>query len=78
MQELRDIIDAKSELAALSGEETRLKIELERIISYNNLEQAARELGMKKTDKSQIVYINVNDTNKAIDANGNVLTAEKE
>ncbi len=73
-----DIIEAKANYAAVSGEETRLNVEFERMVSYGNLEEAAKELGMKKTDKSQIVYIKVNDTNKAIDSNGNILTAENE
>jgi cell division protein FtsL len=72
------IIKAKSQLAALSGEETRIDMEFERLMSYKNIEDAAKALGMRKMDKSQIVYIRVNDTNKAIDANGTVLTAEKE
>ncbi len=72
------ILDAKSELAALSGEETRVNMEFEHMMSYKNIEEAALSLGMRKMDKSQIVYIRVNDTNKAIDANGNVLTAENE
>ncbi len=72
------ILDAKTELAALSGEETRIDMEFERMMSYKNIEEAARAMGMRKMDKSQIVYIRVNDTNKAIDANGNILTAEKE
>ncbi len=72
------VIETKAELAALSGEETRLNVEFERLISFNNLEEAAKALGMKKTDKSQIVYIEVNETNKAVDANGNILTAENE
>lgn len=73
-----EIIEAKSNYAAVSGEETRLSVEFERMISYGNLEEAAKDLGMKKTDKNQIVYIKVNDTNKAVDSNGNVLTAENE
>ncbi len=73
-----DIIDAKAELAAVSGEYTRLSVEFERMVSYENLEEAARNLGMKKTDKNQIVYIRINDTNKAVDSNGNILTAENE
>ena len=73
-----DILDAKSELSAVSGEHTRLNVELERMVSYGNLEEAARELGMKKTDKSQIVYIKINETDKAVDANGNILTADSE
>ncbi len=72
------IVDAKEELAALSGEETRIDMEFEKMMSYKNIEEAAQALGMKKMDKSQIVYIRVNDTNKAIDANGNVYTADKE
>ncbi len=73
-----DIIKAKHELAALSGEETRIDMEFEQMMSYKNIEEAAKALGMRKMDKSQIVYIRVNDTNKAIDSNGNVLTAENE
>ena len=72
------IIEAKHELAALSGEETRIDMEFEQMMSYKNIEDAAKALGMRKMDKSQIVYIRVNDTNKAIDSNGNVLTAENE
>ena len=73
-----DIVEAKTRYAAVSGEETRLNIEFERMISYGNLEEAAKELGMKKTDKDQIVYIEVNDSDKAVDSNGNVLVAENE
>lgn len=72
------INDAKGELAALSGEETRLDMEFEKLMSYKNIEEAAQALGMRKMDKSQIIYIRVNETNKAIDSNGNVLTAENE
>ena len=73
-----EIIKAKHELAALSGEETRIDMEFEQMMSYKNIEEAAKALGMRKMDKSQIVYIRVNNTNKAIDSNGNVLTAENE
>lgn len=72
------IINAKKELSALSGEETRIDMEFEQMMSYENVEEAAKILGMKKTDKSQIVYIRVNDEHKAIDGEGNVLTAENE
>ncbi len=73
-----EIIKAKHELAALSGEETRIDMEFEQMMSYKNIEEAAKALGMRKMDKSQIVYIRVNNTNKAIDSNGNILTAENE
>lgn len=72
------IIKEKSSLAALSGEETRIDMEFENMLSYKNIEAAAQEMGMRKMDKSQIIYIRVNKTNKAIDKNGNVLTAENE
>lgn len=72
------ILDAKSELSALSGEQTRLNIEFESIISYTNLEEAAKAIGMKKISKNQIVYIRVNEQNKAVDKDGNILTAENE
>ena len=73
-----DIVEAKARYAAVSGEETRLNVEFERMVSYGNLEEAARELGMKKTDKNQIVYIEVNDSDKAVDSDGNVLVAKNE
>ncbi len=73
-----EIMSAKSQLSALSGEETRIDMQIEELMSYKNIEQAAAELGMKKLDKSQIVYIRVNESNKAVDANGNVLTAANE
>lgn len=72
------ILDAKKNLSALSGEETRLGIEFESIISYTNLEEAAKAIGMKKMSKNQIVYIRVNDQNKAVDKDGNILTIENE
>ncbi len=73
-----DTVKAKQTLSELSGEQTRLNVEFERLISYNNLEASAKALGMKKMDKNQIVYIRVNDSNKAIDSNGNILTANNE
>lgn len=72
------INNSKQELVALSGEETRIDMEFEKLMSYKNIEASAQAMGMRKMDKSQIVYVRVNDTNKAIDANGNVYTAEKE
>ena len=72
------IVKAKNQLAALSGEETRVDMEIGHTMSYKNIEEAAIAMGMRKVDKSQIVYIRVNGENKAIDANGNILTAEKE
>ena len=72
------IHEAKTTLAALSGEQTRLDIKFESIISYTNLEEAAKAIGMKKMSKNQIVYIRVNNQNKAVDKDGNILTIENE
>ena len=71
-------VKAKAELADLSGEATRLNMEYESLMSYKNIEDAAQAMGLRKMDKSQIIYIRVNNTNKAVDANGNILTAENE
>lgn len=49
------------EIGALDSEMTSLEVELERKISYSNIELEATELGMKKKDKSQVKYIRVND-----------------
>ena len=44
--------------------------ELEKKLSYSNLEQEAYSLGMRKIDKSQVVYIKTNEQNKAITKGG--------
>ena len=50
---------AESKLASVN-------FQMEQKLSYNNLEQAASELGMRKLSKSQIVYIKTNQDNKAV------------
>lgn len=64
------ITDVKSEITELESEYTRLNVEFENRISYQNIEQAAAQLGMKKMDKSQVVYIRTNPTDAAITSNG--------
>ncbi len=59
-----------SAIRELEAEYTALYVDLEKVVSYNNLEAAATELGMKKMDKNQVVYIQVNDKNAAITSNG--------
>lgn len=49
------------EIGILDSEMTSLEVELERKISFSNIELEATELGMKKKDKSQVKYIRVND-----------------
>ncbi len=50
---------ADSKLAAIN-------FEMEQKLSYNNLEESATELGMRKMDKNQIVYVRTNNENKTV------------
>ena len=59
---------ADSKLAAAT-------FEMEQKISYTNLESAAQALGMRKMDKTQIVYVRTNQEDKAVVGDG-VLSAE--
>ena len=60
----------QSEINELDSEYTKLSVDFNRIISYQNLEEEAQKLGMRKMDKNQVVYIRVNDTNVARDSSG--------
>ena len=71
-----EINDVKAAIAELDSEKTVLEVELQRRISYANLELEAVQLGMKKPDKDDVTYIRVNDTNVAKTANGTLLKAE--
>lgn len=71
-----EINDVKAAIAELDSEKTVLEVELQRRISYANLELEAVQLGMKKPDKDDVVYIKVNDTNVARTADGTLLKAE--
>ncbi len=64
------INQVKSELTTLYGEKTACEVELERKISYDNIEVQAAELGMQKMDKSQVRYIRVNDKDTAVTKSG--------
>ena len=59
---------AESKLASVN-------FKIEQKLSYNNLEEAATALGMRKLSKSQIVYIRTNQENKAVLGEGE-LSAE--
>ena len=69
------INDTKAEIKALDSEITGLEVELERIISYSNIEVEAAEIGMQKMDKSQVKYIRVNDKNTAVTKDGEVVVS---
>ncbi len=71
-----EINDVKSEIAELDSEKTVLEVELQRRISYANLELEAMQLGMKKPDKDDVTYIKVNNTDVAKTEDGTLLLAE--
>ena len=62
--------DIKAQINALDSEKTSLDMELERRISYSNIELAATEMGMQKRDKSQVKYIRVNDKDTVVNEEG--------
>ncbi len=68
-----EINEVKSAIAELDSEKTVLEVELQRRISYANLEYEAMQLGMKKPDKDDVTYIKVNDSNVAKNSNGDLL-----
>lgn len=71
-----EINDVKAMIAELDSEKTSLEVELQRRISYSNLEVEATRLGMKKPTKENVKYIRVNDKNVAKTADGTIVTAE--
>lgn len=71
------INSVNKEIVELESEVTRLSVEVERKISLTNLEQAAKELGMQKCEKTQVTYIKTNEFDTAVNADGK-LTAEVE
>ncbi len=70
-----EINKVKSEIDAAKSESTSLSVELEREISFSNIELEATELGMKKMDKNQVKYIRVNEKNTAVTKDGKTLTS---
>ncbi|HHW46565.1 MAG TPA: hypothetical protein GXX17_06615 [Clostridiales bacterium] len=74
INEINDQIHKKkAAVEELISEETRLQMELERKISYKNLEEAAEALGMRKKERSQVTYIRVNNANVAECRDGKVI-----
>ncbi len=70
------INDMKANIAKLDSEKTELEVEMQRRISYANLELEASQLGMTKPEKDNVVYIRVNDKDTAKTADGTIVTAE--
>ncbi len=72
------INDVQKEINTLNGEKTGLEMELERRITYSNIELEATEMGMHKMDKSQVKYIRVNDSNCAVTKDGKTVDESKQ
>ena len=71
-----EINEVKSSITELDSEKTSLEVEMQRRISYSNLELEATQLGMRKMEKSNVKYIRVNDKDKAVTVNGDTVTGE--
>lgn len=69
------INDVKSEINSLDSKKTSLEVELERLVSYSNVELEAAEIGMQKMDKDQVKYIRVNDENTVVTKNGETISS---
>lgn len=53
------INNQKTELSMAESENARLKAELESYTSLRNIEEYAEEIGLKKLDKAQIWYVDI-------------------
>ncbi|HCH28343.1 MAG TPA: hypothetical protein DEW35_02430 [Ruminococcaceae bacterium] len=65
----------KTQIEALKNEQTTLEVEIERQLSYSNIELEATEMGMRKRDRSQIKYIRVNKNNTVETNDGNTVNS---
>ena len=71
-----EITEVKAAIAELDSEKTELEVQMQRRISFANLELEATELGMKKPEKDNVVYIRVNDKDAAKTADGRLMVSE--
>ncbi len=71
-----EINNVKAAIAELDSEKTELEVEMQRRISYANLELEAVQLGMKKPEKDDVVYIRVNNKNAAKTSDGKLMVSE--
>ena len=60
------ISESKRRYEALRNDEVRMNMELESRISYTNIEQAAKEMGMKKKDYRQVIYLQLQENDRVI------------
>lgn len=68
------INDVKAVIAECDSEKTSLEVEMQRRISFANLELEATQMGMIKPDKDKVTYIRVNDKNAAKTADGTIVS----
>ncbi len=71
-----EINDIKASIAELDSEKTSLEVEMQRRISYANLELEATQLGMQKPEKENVKYIRVNNENAAITSGGEFVSEQ--
>ncbi len=71
-----EINQVKAAIAEVDSEKTELEVQMQRRISYANLELEAVQLGMKKPEKENVVYIRVNDKDAAKTADGKLMVSE--
>ena len=71
-----EINKMKTSINELDSVKTSLEVEMQRRISYSNLELEATQLGMRKMENENVKYIRVNDKDMAVTANGETVTAE--
>ncbi|MEG1886834.1 MAG: hypothetical protein RR177_01795 [Oscillospiraceae bacterium] len=68
-----EINGVKETISELASEEVRLQCDMERKISFQNLEESAAALGMQKKERSQIIYIKTNSESVAKNGKNEVL-----
>lgn len=71
------ITTIKQEINEKKSEKIALEMEMQKRISYDNLELEASQLGMRKMEKDDVVYITVNQKNTAKTVDGKLDTAEE-
>ena len=71
-----NINKVNSSIAELDSEMVGLEVEMQRRISYSNLELEAVELGMVKPSKENVNYIRVKEKNAAKTESGEIVTEE--
>ena len=71
-----EIGEVRAAITELESEKTSLEVEMQRRISFANLELEATQLGMRKMEKSNVKYIRINDKDKAVRADGSEVTAK--